>query len=191
MVRAHYAGAVTLDVTQVVDAAHRILESYGLGDLTMRRVADELGVKAGALYYHVPNKQTLLAKVADVLLADRVTPTSGEPGQWVADWAIALRRALMSTRDGAELVASALATGLVHVDPADELAGHLAAHMDEDRALAVAGALMHFVLGHVQQEQSREQFARLGVVESSDMAAAWFDIGLEVFVRGLDLPTAD
>ena len=32
---------------RIVDAGLRILDSWGLGDLSMRRVADELGVKIG------------------------------------------------------------------------------------------------------------------------------------------------
>ena len=44
----------------VVEAAGAILDEFGLADLSMRRVADVLGVQPGALYYHVPNKQSLL-----------------------------------------------------------------------------------------------------------------------------------
>lgn len=53
----------------IVTAAHRLLADYGLHDVTMRRLAAELGVQPGALYYHVPNKQELLRRVAQQLLA--------------------------------------------------------------------------------------------------------------------------
>ena len=56
---------MALSRAAITGAGLEILDIYGLGDLSMRRVADTLGVQAGALYYHVPNKQSLLAALAD------------------------------------------------------------------------------------------------------------------------------
>jgi TetR/AcrR family transcriptional regulator, tetracycline repressor protein len=53
----------------VVGRALAVLDDYGLADLTMRRLGAELGVQPSALYHHFPNKQALLAAVADELLA--------------------------------------------------------------------------------------------------------------------------
>ena len=44
---------------EVVAAAHRILEADGPDALTMRRVADEVGVRAPSLYKHLPHKSAL------------------------------------------------------------------------------------------------------------------------------------
>ena len=52
----------------VVDAATTLLDSYGIADLTMRRLAKELNVSPGALYWHFANKQQLLGAVADRIL---------------------------------------------------------------------------------------------------------------------------
>ena len=52
----------------VVHAATALLDSYGIGDLTMRRLARELDVSPGALYWHFANKQQLLGAVADRIL---------------------------------------------------------------------------------------------------------------------------
>ena len=49
--------------------AAAILDSYGIADLTMRRLARELDVTPGALYWHFANKQELLGAVADQVLA--------------------------------------------------------------------------------------------------------------------------
>ena len=76
---------------RIVEAGLRILDAWGLGDLTMRRVADELGVKAGALYYHMPNKQSLLAEIADVILTPVAVPRATDTGEW-------LRRIIYVTR---------------------------------------------------------------------------------------------
>ena len=65
---------MALSRAAIVDAGLGILDAYGLGDLSMRRVADALGVQAGALYYHVPNKQSLLAALSDEVLEDVPEP---------------------------------------------------------------------------------------------------------------------
>jgi AcrR family transcriptional regulator len=44
---------MSLTRRQIVDAAMDILRNYGLGDLSMRRLARDLGVQPGALYWHV------------------------------------------------------------------------------------------------------------------------------------------
>ena len=49
----------------VVARALEVLDTYGLGDLTMRRLGTELGVQPSALYHHFATKQLLLAAVAD------------------------------------------------------------------------------------------------------------------------------
>src|SRR4051812_46795577 len=54
----------------VVEAALRILDDYGLPDLTMRRLAASLDVQPSALYWHFPNKQALLAELADRIVAN-------------------------------------------------------------------------------------------------------------------------
>ena len=54
--------------SDIVERAVDVLDIYGLPDLSMRRIAGELGLQPSALYHHFDNKQTLLAAVADELL---------------------------------------------------------------------------------------------------------------------------
>ena len=58
----------------VVARALEVLDEYGLADLTMRRLGAELGVQPSALYHHFPNKQSLLAAVADEILVRGARP---------------------------------------------------------------------------------------------------------------------
>src|ERR1700712_2461317 len=93
----------------VANAALRILDEYGLPDLTMRRLAAALDVQPSALYWHFPNKQTLLAELADRIVATRRAPEQPVDSPWqdaVRAEAGALRDALLSYRDGAEVVSS-------------------------------------------------------------------------------------
>ena len=61
----------------IVDAALGILDSYGLADLSMRRIGDALGVQAASIYWHYANKQSLLAGVSDAILAAQAEVARG------------------------------------------------------------------------------------------------------------------
>jgi len=46
-------------VAQIVDTARELLDEGGPDAVSMRRVADRLGIKAPSLYKHLPDKQAL------------------------------------------------------------------------------------------------------------------------------------
>ena len=70
-----------LDQRAVVDAACRLAERVGAKTLTMRMLADELGVSAMAAYRHVPSKKALLVLIADSTMA-RVEVPPPSAGTW-------------------------------------------------------------------------------------------------------------
>ena len=182
-----------------MEAALRILDDLGLPDLTMRRLAAALDVQPSALYWHFPNKQTLLAELADRIVAARRVPAAADPA---ADWrdavrgeAAALRDALLAYRDGAEVVSSTLALGLGSPETVDRLARAVArGGFDLETSHRAATALLHFVLGHVSHEQQRLQYDSLGVLADGDRSpfdeddpAAAFAFGVDLLVGGLEL----
>lgn len=59
------ARKASFDRQTLVEAALRVARRVGLDALSMRMVADELGVSAMAAYRHVPNRETLVNWVAD------------------------------------------------------------------------------------------------------------------------------
>ncbi|NHI16761.1 TetR family transcriptional regulator [Microbacterium excoecariae] len=168
---------------QIVAAALRILDEYGLPDLSMRRLAADLGVRPSALYWHVENKQTLLAAVAD-----RIVSEAGAAGG-LADTARAVRRALLAHRDGAEVVLSSAALALgdnaVYGLLRDALARE--AHPDPDRGATV---LAQFLLGHASLVQQRMLAAVIGAYDQDPgaidrEALADFDAGIRALRDGL------
>lgn len=175
---------MALTTERIVDAACDILDTYGLADLTMRRVADELGVKAGALYWHFPNKQTLLAAVADKVLHSDDS-TECEP---LDRWAAGVRARLLMHRDAAELVSATRAMGLGSVDPALSARATLrSAGFGVEEADGLAQTFMHFILGHVMEEQTQAQLAALGVMNSfdEDRSTQYFDWGIRLLQDGV------
>jgi TetR/AcrR family transcriptional regulator, tetracycline repressor protein len=172
---------------QVVESAIEVLDAYGLGDLSMRRLGAELGVQPSALYHHFRDKQTLLAAVADEILArgDRPVPD----GDWtvrVTAICTDLRDAMLAYRDGAELVATVSAFGLGARAPYDALTDALAAGGLDDRLVRVAArTLLHFVLGHVGDEQTHLQAGSAGAIPDEPREESDFAVGLAIVVDGI------
>ena len=177
---------MAIDRDEVVRTAVRILDEYGLADLSMRRLADALGVKAGALYWHVANKQTLLAAVADEVLGEVPPPRDGSRDALV-DWAVGLRRVLLAHRDSAELVATALASGLCATDPLAPVVAVLDASAPGARTEWSARALLHLVLGQVSHEQDVRLFRELGLLAPGEEGPGdeEFRFAVTALVRGL------
>ncbi len=97
----------TLDQGQVVQAALALLDEVGLDELTMRRLAERLGVKAASLYRHVRNKEELLALLGDEISA--AIPLPRRHGSWreqLVESAWNVRRGLLAHRDAARVLAS-------------------------------------------------------------------------------------
>ncbi|GAB3574100.1 TetR/AcrR family transcriptional regulator C-terminal domain-containing protein [Leifsonia lichenia] len=188
----------------VARTALRILDDHGLPDLTMRRLASALDVQPSALYWHFPNKQTLLAELADRIVGtvSAATSADGTAAAATPDWmqatraeAASLRDALLAYRDGAEVVSSTFALGLGSTEAVDRLASAVAlGGFDDDTGRRAATALLHFILGHVSHEQQRMQYDSIGVLADSaaaspldeDDPAAAFRFGVDLLVGGLE-----
>jgi len=95
-----------LDQGQVVRAALALLDEVGLDELTMRRLAERLDVKAASLYRHVRDKDELLVLLGDEICGE--IPLVRPSGTW-RDQLIAtarnVRRGLLAHRDAARLLA--------------------------------------------------------------------------------------
>ncbi|MGA4539820.1 TetR/AcrR family transcriptional regulator [Uniformispora flossi] len=78
---------------RVLEAAVRVADRGGVEAITMRKVAQELGVEAMSLYHHVPNKDAILDGVVDVVFAAIELPDADR-----GDWQEALRTRAFSAR---------------------------------------------------------------------------------------------
>lgn len=87
---------VAPELTQesIVDATLRLIQRVGLEAVTMRSLAEELGVSHMASYYHVRNKDSLLRLVADFVMRDVVVP-----GPELGAWPDRLKAVICSMRD--------------------------------------------------------------------------------------------
>jgi AcrR family transcriptional regulator len=68
--------------TEILDVAERLLTAEGLPALTMRRVADEMGIRAPSLYKHVRSKEDIEAGLQEralVSMAKALAPARDLP----------------------------------------------------------------------------------------------------------------
>ncbi|WP_330228384.1 TetR/AcrR family transcriptional regulator C-terminal domain-containing protein [Nocardia sp. NBC_00508] len=99
------ATRATLTRDAVLRAAVRLADEHGLAALSMRKLAQTLGVEAMSLYNHVANKDDLLDGIADLVVAEMALPEIG------GDWRAALRARAASAHE--VLLRHPWATGLI------------------------------------------------------------------------------
>ena len=73
--------AQPVSIEEIAETALAILDAEGLEALTMRRLADEIGVKPMTLYRYLPDKEAILAVVADRLWTPLLEIPEGESWQ--------------------------------------------------------------------------------------------------------------
>lgn len=194
------------DRASIVAAAITVLDERGLAQVTLRAIATHLGIRQPGLYHHFASKAELLDAVANAILAQRHTdrlPVDGE--RWdafVARNARSLRRAMLSIRDGARLIASSgsrspqLDTAIAQVSHLED-AGFTAAE-----AILALIAVARYTIGSAIEQQTardggdividtdRTDIAAIRLVESTRHVVALgqdheFETGLTALIRGL------
>ncbi|MGO3393861.1 TetR/AcrR family transcriptional regulator [Glutamicibacter arilaitensis] len=168
----------------VVDTAVGILQQFGLADLSMRRLAKELDVQVGALYWHVKNKQELLAQVAAKLLNTPALAVQAgdfdDPADAILHLARKLYLALLPIQDSPEVVEVASAMQATELQPVLALRSLLeSAGLSAEHAIHGQQLLLNHVLGSVAFRQNLVQ------LDVDAPLADGFDWGLQRAVAGL------
>jgi AcrR family transcriptional regulator len=78
---------------RVIQAALSVADAGGLGSLTIRSLAKELGAKPMSVYYHVANKDEILAALVDIVFGEIQLPLPG------GDWRPEMRKRASSARE--------------------------------------------------------------------------------------------
>lgn len=100
---------------RVLQVAIRLADQGGLESLSMRKLGQELGVEAMALYYHFANRDDIVDGLIDLVFSEVDLPPGG------GDWKAEMRRRAISLRDA--LLRHRWAIGLMearrHAGPAN------------------------------------------------------------------------
>lgn len=195
----------------VVGAALKVVESDGGDALTMRRVADEIGVSASALYGYVASKEELVQLVLEQIIAEvPIPPAKGDWQELVKTFAREMLGIFRRHRGVAALTMGRVPFGPSMLAGGEYILSQLRAAGLPDQVAAFVGDLGGLYVGAVALEQEVTP-----IIEPADFvnqAAGWlkslpedkfpntveladklvagnaddrFEWGLDVIVRGL------
>ena len=154
---------VPLSRQRVIEAAIRLADARGIDALTMRRLAQELGVEAMSVYYYVANKDDILDGIVEVVLDECELPEAGE------EWKSAIRRTAISTHEvlvrhpwAANLILSGAGTGPGRLRYMEGILGALrragfSAEMTDHAYHALDSHIMGFTLWQVGMNLGSEE----------------------------------
>ncbi len=138
----------------VVQAALQVLEAGGGQALTMRRVADQIGVSASSLYGYVANKEELVQLVLDRIIEEVDIPPAG--GDWqdrLKDFGRALLGVFRRHPGVAELSLGRVPFGPSMLAAGEILLGELRSVGIPDQVAAFVGDLAGLYVGAFAYEQ--------------------------------------
>jgi len=151
------ARAEELTADAIVTSAVGLLRREGLGAVSMRRVAAELGVSPIPLYSRVGNKEALLEAIAERMTSEMsVAPLAGE--SWTAyasRWCDGLRDCRKAMSDGGLLLRGR--RGAMERATRPLIAQMIDDGVPSDGAIRSARLLLWAVLGHAAIEIGHER----------------------------------
>ncbi|MFE1173250.1 TetR/AcrR family transcriptional regulator C-terminal domain-containing protein [Streptomyces sp. NPDC058773] len=150
----------------ITDAALAVLHDDGLEALSLRAVADRLGVRHNSVRWHIGNKQGLLGLLAERIIGSAIasvtdsgaeTQLPAEPCERLAALWGCLRQSLLAHRDGARLLSGLVNTGPQALTFADASIGALKElGRTPQKAVWLHWSLFYFVLGLTIEQQAHE-----------------------------------
>ena len=179
----------SVTVAQVVDAALSLADEEGLGAVTMRAVAERVGVSPMSVYTYVPGKAELLDLMVDALYARMARPPWGR-----TRWRSRLTAVAEANRD--LLAAHPWLTEVAALSRPPLGPGVMAKYEHELAALDGSGlsdvdtdAALTFLLGFVQSHARSAHDARRATTDSAMSDEQWWAANQPILERALD-PTA-
>jgi AcrR family transcriptional regulator len=149
----------TVTREEIVEAALAVADDAGFDAVSMRNVAERLGVGAMTLYHHVPSKDDLLDLMFDEIMGELLVP---EP--LPTDWREAITAVSRRTREAwrrhpwiASSIGERSAFGpnsMRHVE--QSLAAIEGLGLSGQEAVVVLGAVDDYVLGHTTRQIGQE-----------------------------------
>lgn len=148
----------SVDRDNVIETALRIVDEEHLGALTMRRLAEELGVGIATVYAAAGDKEEILNAVVELILSDAPI-VSVDPGRWedgILDLFGAIHDVFVNHPDVAHLALLRRVTGPIALRTQETILLLLRAGGLEGAALATAyTSLTSYVMGFSMLRISR------------------------------------
>ncbi|WP_312868597.1 TetR/AcrR family transcriptional regulator C-terminal domain-containing protein [Amycolatopsis pithecellobii] len=147
---------MTKSQADVVRVALEILDEHGADAVSLRAIAQRLGVRMNTVLWHAKSKARLAELMADAIVAG--ASLDDLPRDWherAAEIVRRYREALLAHRDGAAVVAGTYAAEPATLDTAEALVQALLdGGLPPREAAWTCWSLIYFTLGLAQEEQS-------------------------------------
>jgi AcrR family transcriptional regulator len=112
-----------LSVDRLVDGALELIDTGGIEELSMRKLADHLDTGPASLYVHVGSREELLEHVLDRVLGEVEVPTLGSWEDRVAGVALRIHDCLTAHADLAHTALGGIASGFNALKLSDQVLG--------------------------------------------------------------------
>jgi TetR/AcrR family tetracycline transcriptional repressor len=142
----------------IIDAAIRVIDADGVGALTIRRVADELGASPMGLYGHVRTRDEILEGLIErAVELPHLTPDPNSPwDQQLRDTFVAVHRSLLAHPGLTEILSTQSISGVHAMRTVEQLLASLrAAGLTPHHAVAAVAALQSYTYGFTVQQRAR------------------------------------
>jgi len=142
----------------IVLASIRILNRSGIGGLSMRAIARELGIKAASLYNHISGKLELYSNIIEHMCADFAEPDAAlSPKEYLAATAVAYRAMVLTVRDAVVIFEDSFPTTPRWIAISKAVTGCLLQFGVRAENLLTVGSLYNnYILSFIRDE-TREQ----------------------------------
>lgn len=143
----------------VIEEALRLLNEVGVEGVSLRSLANRLGVKPPTLHWHVKNKATLINEMADRIIRPMVHHLRQRDideswQEWLMDVFNQLRQTMLSFTDGARVVAGAHFSLAMSDMMEAAVRTLLTAGVSLRKSRLIVLTAAHYTLGHVIEEQT-------------------------------------
>ncbi|MCE0535868.1 TetR/AcrR family transcriptional regulator C-terminal domain-containing protein [Kineosporia rhizophila] len=147
----------------VVTAALDLLDEVGADAVSLRAVANRLGVRMNTVLWHAKSRADLQELMADAIVAGISTQAlPADPPQRAEEIVARFRVALLARRDGARVVTGTFAARPGTLRFAELLVASLVeGGLDEREAAWTLWSLVYFTLGLVAEEQAAAEQGRV------------------------------
>jgi AcrR family transcriptional regulator len=169
----------TLNRSKVLEAAIELADQIGIEALTIRNLANKLGVGAMTIYHHVPSRDAIVDGMVEIVF-DKIEKPSADD-----DWKTAMRRRCISAREvlnqhkwAAPLMDSRMSPGPANLSHHDAVIGCMRKGGLSIQMTAHAYAILDsFVYGFAFEEAVLPSGGGEGITEVAEQIAAHFPSG--------------
>lgn len=173
---------------RVLSTAMELADRDGLDALTMRRLADELGVEAMSLYYHLPNKNAILDGVIELTFGEIEVEVGGFAPPVNVPWQPALRERIL----GARRVLLRHPWTPPVMESRGTLVPTMARHVDGVVGIMQAGGLSNDLIHHAMHALGSRMYGFVQEMQDDDTTVSGPDLAqMAAFVPHLAAMLAD